>query len=726
VDLRVGAGTVSRIFFSPTSGVGTHQTTRFRTRLRRAALVNRLLSLLLLFFAFRVAAWAFPGHNALLPQPQQVHYGSGRLPLRGLGIRLATDSSVEDRFARDQLSRCLSAATKESVPVSEGRDSGTMIVLKRTGEVDALPLPGERPGPTSREAYRLQVRPDRGEVEATSSAGLFYGVQTLCQLIEGPAAEAVLPEVEIHDWPALAYRGTMVDMSHGPLPTENEIKRQLDFLARWKANQYYLYSEASIELEGYPLLNPEGRLSQDEVRRIIEYGRERHIDVIPNVELYAHLHDLFRVEEYSRLSDLPHGVEFDPSNPAVMPLLTDWINQLADLFPSPFVNIGFDETFQIEMAVKQQGASATATRLFVKQLADVTRLFQQRGKHVMAWADIMVRYPDIVAELPTGLIAVAWYYTADANDREYKHWLGPLVAKAVPHFVQPAVTSWAQIAPDFDTSFENIDTFIAAGRKSNALGVINSVWTDDGQVLLRMSFPGMAYGAAAAWQSTPLDRQHFFSDYARICYPSEISADVAAALEKLSQSETELQKVLGEPTQFALWEDPFFPTYLKTTAQDQQHLRETRLLAEEAETHLVGALALAPSAPTLNSLLVGARLLDYAGQKFQTPAELIDLWGKIGKTRPDNDKWWNEWESQVVYQDHSHLVDLMDAITELCPLYRAEWLDEYSPYRLASAIGRWDAEYEYWRRRQQLLQQFSDSTHEGDVLPPLETLLHEH
>ena len=278
---------------------------------------------------------------------------------------------------------------------------------------------------------------------------------------------------------------------------------------------------------------------------------------------------------------------------------------------------------------------------------------------------------------------------------------------------------------DFDTSFENIDTFIAAGRKSNALGVINSIWADDGQILLRMSLPGMAYGAAAAWQSTPIDRPHFFSDYARIMYPSGISTDVATALEKLSQSESELQKVLGEPTQSALWEDPFFPTYLKGLAQNQGHLRQTRLLAEEAETHLYHALALGADPTTLNSLLVGARLLDYAGQKFQTPPELIELWGRIGTKRPDTDKWWNEWESQVVYQDHSRIVDLMDAITELRPLYRAEWLDEYSPYRLDSALGRWDAEYEYWRKFQQRLQQFSDGSHEGDALPPLEKLAQE-
>ena len=698
---------------------------RFRAEWQKRSLLCWSLCVLASLQAFLVTAWAVAGHNVLLPQPEQMHYGPGRLRIRGLGIRLATDPSVEDRFAAEQLSSCLSDVAEEPVRVSQGEAAGTLIILKRTGDVGALPLPGEHPGPGSREAYTLKLTPDKGEVQAASSAGLFYGVQTLCQLVEGNAAEAVLPEVEIHDWPSLAYRGTMVDMSHGPLPTEDEIKRHLDFLARWKANQYYLYSEASIELEGYPLLNPEGRLTKDEVRRIIAYGRERHIDVIPNLELYAHLHDLFRVEEYSQLSDLPHGVEFNPSNPGVMAVLSNWISQLADLFPSPFVSIGFDETFQIEMAVKQQGSS-TATRLFVKQLTDVTRLFQQRGKQVMAWADIMVRYPDIVADLPPGLIAVAWYYRADPDDKEYKHWLGPLVAKSVPHFVQPAVTSWNQIAPDFDTSFQNIDTFIAAGRKSNALGVINSIWTDDGQILLRMSLPGMAYGAVAAWQSTPIDRPHFFSDYARIMYPATILTDVATALETLSQSETELQKVLGEPTQVNLWEDPFFPAYLKGLTQNQEHLRQTRMLAEEAETHLYHALALGADPKTLNSLLVGARLLDYAGQKFQTPPELIELWGRVGTTRPDTDKWWNQWESQIVYQDHSRIVDLMDAITELRPLYRAEWLEEYSPYRLASASGRWDAEYEYWRRFQQRLQQFSDSSHEGDVLPPLEKIAQEH
>ena len=61
----------------------------------------------------------------------------------------------------------------------------------------------------------------------------------------------------------------------------------------------------------------------------------------------------------------------------------------------------------------------------------------------------------------------------------------------------------------------------------------------------------------------------------------------------------------------------------------------------------------------------------------------------------------------------------MDAITELRAAYRSEWLAEYTPYRLESALGRWDAEFEYWRWLQARLEAFSRTSREGDTLPPL-------
>ena len=110
------------------------------------------------------------------------------------------------------------------------------------------------------------MTPTGAEIRARSSAGIFYGVQTLLQMVEGTGTEAVLPVAEVGDWPALAYRGVMIDFSEGELIRVSEAERQIDLMARFKLNQYYLYSEAGIEFEGYDVVNPNGLYTREEVR----------------------------------------------------------------------------------------------------------------------------------------------------------------------------------------------------------------------------------------------------------------------------------------------------------------------------------------------------------------------------------------------------------------------------------------------------------------------------
>jgi hypothetical protein len=690
----------------------------------KGVLMNRK-HLLVLLLSMVMCCAGYAEHSPLLPRPQQIRYGSGSIPLKGLRIVVLPSPMTEDSFTAEELRLWIRERTGLNVPIESrgnAQNEELEISLDRVGSQDEpLAQPGEEPGPNSREAYDLTVTSQGVKIHARSSAGVFYGAQTLRQLVEGDGAGAVLPEVEIHDWPSIAYRGTMVDISHGPLPTEQEIERELDFLARWKANQYYLYSEDSIELTGYPLLNPDGRLTQAELRQIVAYGRMRHIDVIPNFDLYGHQHDLFRVEKYSELSDEPHGTEFDAANPNVMPMLTDWVNQFVGLFPSPFVSIGFDETFQIEAASHASGAAAVPEGLFAKQLTTVAELFAKRGKHVMAYGDIIVKYPKIIPELPHGLIAVAWHSTSE--DPTYKRQLGLLVANHIPHFVQPGVKSYSQVTPDNKTAYENIDTFLAAGRRSGALGLINSVWADDAQLLFRMSLPGIAYGAAAPWQSVPMDRADFFSDYARQMYSSTAAPDIASALREMTLAETDLQKVIGEQSMLSLWNDPFSAPYYNRLVVHREDLHEARMHAEQAETAILHAQSLGAEPDTVNSLLLGSELLDYAGEKFQTPLDSTTIWDKFGGKRPDSETWWNQWESQVTCYDHSNVTDLMDRISDLEPAYKAEWLNEYTPYRLGAALGRWDAEYQFWRGIHENLRHFNESTDAGDPLPSLNEVI---
>jgi hypothetical protein len=659
-------------------------------------------------------------HSPVLPAPRELHYGEGSLPLDGVRVDAGRNPDADDLFSAATLSGCLATALagRGHLAAADAPNSGTRILLERTGASDPLATPGDTVGPDGREAYTLAITRTGATLQAKSSAGIFYGVQTLCQMIETRPVPA-LPVATVHDWPAMAFRGTMVDMSEGQRLRVEEIKQQIDLMARLKMNQYYFYNETTIALDGLPPAAPGARISKDEVREIVVYGRQRHVDVIPCLELYGHLHDLFRREEYSDLADFPHGVELDPAKPRAQQLIANWAEQYMNLFPSAFVHVGFDETWQLRQAAAN--GSASPADYFVEQLNHVGGFFRQHGKTVMAWADIMVKYPQIIPRLPAGIVAVPWFYDP-RPDPTYARWISPIAAAHVPFLVAPGVNGWSEIAPDFNLTFDNIDTLLAAGRRAGALGMMNTIWSDDLQMLKQPALSGIAYGAVASWQSGPVDRTRFFAEYAALASPQAAVASFASALNKMAASETALQRVLGQDTMLVLWHSPFAERLLAKAAAHSADLRESRLLAEGAEDDLVHAQQEGMEPRALDSYLVECRLLDYAGLKFQYGVEIEAAWQALG-SRPSPEQLENDFDNLVVSQQHGKLADLMEAITELKPQYEQAWLEQYTSFRLAATLGRWDAEYEYWRVLQANLQNMLDSYDPARGLPLLNTLL---
>jgi hypothetical protein len=631
-----------------------------------------------------------------------VEYKTGRLPLKGLSIVLASRSSPEDAFAVKQLTEGLAR---------HGSTSGQHTLrLTRTGPVDALPHENEPPGPGSREWYRVRITPEGGEVQARSSAGLFYAVQTLLQLVEGNA----LPAVEIEDWPSLAYRGVMFDLSHGPLPTEDEIKRQIDFLARWKGNQYYFYSELSIELKGYPLINPGGRYTQEQVQRIIAYARERHVDVVPCLEFFGHLHDLFRIERYANLAALPHGGDLNPRDPEMQRMVAGWVDQMATLFPSPWFHIGLDEPWELERA----GAATAGVdpgALFLEHLNRMFSLVRKHGKRVLFWADVTTgatvfeKYPQLAKSLPEGALPVPWEYR---DDKDYSRMLEPFQKAHVPQVIGTGIWAWDTLVPDFHVTFANIDGFLRDGRKFGTLGIVNTNWSDDAQVLYRMTEPGVAYGAAASWQDQQLDRAGFFRDYAALVYGEASATRIAGALQALDDAQQSMASAVGSEDMFRLWDDPFSTPVLRRVRSHLEDLRQSRLKAETAQEQFPDSMP---------EFQFGARLMDYAGMKFLYAAEIAANYEKLGPASSGADlSFWLG--RQADNRNHSRVGDLMDIITELREIYRGLWLKEYTSYRLGSALGRFDAEFEYWRRFQARLWELRRTHRQGTAMPPLESL----
>jgi len=663
-------------------------------------------------------------HRSILPQPQQIEYGTGTLPLANLSIRFATDPNDSDRFAAAQLAAGLSNAAHVNISLRDKQSTGPAITLNRTSNGPDLPTDTDVAGTNSREAYSISITTDGAEIRSGSSAGLFYGVQTLLQMVEPGNPGAAFPVATVHDWPALAYRGFMMDFSEGQLLRVSEVERQLDLLARFKGNQYYFYSEMGVAWDGYDAthIDPDSRYSKEQVKQVIEYARQRHIDVVPCMELYGHMHQLFRTEQFADLGLPRYGDEFDPRNPRAMQVIDDLFGQATALFPSAWCNVGFDEPWSLGKIGVTPGKDPFAT--FVEYLRHLADRAQSHGKRIIYWADVenpsstLRTHPELIAQLPTNAISGPWQYDVLPT---YDQFIKPLADAGHPTLVTPAIFNWNEIFPDYHHTFTNINGMVAAGKKYQTLGMINTGWTDCAQTLYRQSLPGIAFGAAAGWQADVVDTNSFFKNYTEIMYPATVAPEVEAALDELSQAEELFEEILHNTTQHGFWKDPLEPELLTRLLKHQEPCRKARLLAEKAEEHIHRAMGLAPSDPTLNSLMMAARLFDYLGMKCLYAVEWNGYFSEL-HTNPDEKLVHLYIGVQIVQQGNGMLADLTDAVTNLREAYRQAWLEESTPYRLGAALEKWDAEARHWQETHACAERILRTYKKGETFPTIDAL----
>lgn len=307
---------------------------------------------------------------ALVPMPASLDPGEGVFRL-GRNIEIVMESSDDGvRRAADLLAASLSTATGRDVAVrnGKGRVRPGQIVLS----VDQAFSPGG-------EAYELRIDSDFVRLRAAGPAGLFYGVQTLRQMLppEGGSPSTgrrmVLPCLRIHDQPRFRWRGLMLDLSRTFLSLDY-LKRCLDQMAWYKLNVVHLHLTDDqgwrLEIKKYPKLTSiasrfderfgggGGYYTQEEMRGLIAYARERNITVVPEVELPGHsLEVLTAYPELACPIQHPQVLEIAPffdgsqifshplcaGNEKTYRMLEDIFAEVIDLFPSEFIHLGGDE-----------------------------------------------------------------------------------------------------------------------------------------------------------------------------------------------------------------------------------------------------------------------------------------------------------------------------------------------------------------------------------------------
>jgi hexosaminidase len=375
----------------------------------RQTMPKRLAILLLLGLAMAVCALDAQAQFNIIPQPQKITAGTGSFTLD----RHATIAAPTDKRAR-QIADFLRGAVRAQTGID-------LSASKEGGQHARIEL---RIDPAIRgdEAYHLDVTSSRITISASSDRGLFWGVQTLRQLLPlQHAATLKIPAVRIEDAPTYAYRGVMLDVGR-PFYTVSFIEKQLDVLSYYKINTFHWHLTDDqgwrIQIKRYPKLTSVGAwrteadgsryggfYTQAQIRQVVAYASARNITVIPEIEMPGH--STAAIAAYPQLScdkkqvtvPATWGVFKDidcVGDPGTFTFLENVLDEVMPLFPSSWVHIGGDEVPKDDwkdcascMALMHAKGMKNAEELQSYFIKHIQRYLVGKGKTMIGWDEIL-------------------------------------------------------------------------------------------------------------------------------------------------------------------------------------------------------------------------------------------------------------------------------------------------------------------------------------------------
>jgi hypothetical protein len=370
-----------------------------------------------------------------------------------------------------------------------------------------------------KEAYRINIHPDSIEILASADAGAYYAIQTLCDLIT--IHGRVLPACRIEDWPVFARRGAYHDCSRGKVPKLSTLKQLVERLAHWKINELQLYIENVFTFtrhsdigKGYSPFTP------DEILSLQDHCKKHHIRLVGSLASFGHLEKILMLPAYRHLGEmpgfrnLPGGTTLCPTNPGSIKLVTELYNEFVPLFEADDFNACCDETWELGKGRSKKIADKKGVgRVYLDFILKIYRLCRKHGKRMNIWADILLKYPEMLNKLPRDIVLLNWEYEQNgANIKRTRE-----IAKAGFDFmVCPGTSSWLTHGSRLPNAMQNVRNFARQGIKHGVAGLLMTDWGDQGhRNFLGVSLHGFAYAAAHAWNTKAVVDENFTERFCR-------------------------------------------------------------------------------------------------------------------------------------------------------------------------------------------------------------------
>jgi hexosaminidase len=681
----------------------------------------RILASLLCCAAASATAAAQNAPLPLIPLPREVVRGA-RVSLPN-GVAITQSSGDDDAFTARDLAETLSE--RRIAADTAHNPARYRIELLRLSTPRARTVMRDHKvvfdSAMTAEGYVLLADSSGAHVIATGARGVFYGAQTLKQLILGNGPTATLHAATIRDWPAMKYRGFHDDLSRGPVPTLAYQKSQIRRFAAYKLNVYSPYYEHSLAYSANPLIAPpRGAMTREDVRALIAYAAKYHIDVIPEQEAFGHLHHVLKYEIYAPLAETPHGHVLAPGNPGSMELIKSWFAEIDSLFTSRFVHIGADETVELGRGqTRDRVARDGLGKVYLQFVSDINTALKPNGKRLMFWADIAMESPQLVSTLPREMVAVCWNYWSFNG---FERCLKPFADAGMETWVAPGVNNWNRVYPYNDVALRNIQAFVRDGQKFGSTGVLNTNWDDDGDALFEQVWAGVLFGAAAGWQPGESSIEQFERSYG-LAFHGDTTGKINEAQRKLNAAHAALVQTNQSDGRSELyWLDPWSAEGQIVGARIRPGLKALRIQAESALVLIAQARRMQPDLreqAALEAMEVGARRLDFIGMKFQFAEEIAQMYARAStpiNTNTSNDL------NDIASPLNGRIGDLKEGYVLGREVYEHAWANENRPTYLGNLTNRYDAGAQLWIERSEKIRGAMMQFRRNKTLPSMESL----
>jgi hexosaminidase len=389
-------------------------------------------------------------HN-LMPQPAELAPGQGRMTIDG-AFQVALTGFRETRLeaAARRFVRRLSKQT--GIPMADAfaaDPSAAALTIHCDHAGETVQTPRED------ESYRLQVAAPQAHLTAATPVGALRGMETFLQLVDLDEQGFGVPAVEINDRPRFPWRGLMIDVARHWQPMA-VLKRNLDAMAALKLNVFHWHLSDDqgfrIECKRFPKLHQMGSdghyFTQDEVRELIAYARERGIRVVPEFDMPGHTTAWFVGHPELASAPGPYAVErkwgifdpaMDPTREEIYTFLDEFIGEMAALFPDPYFHVGGDEVNgkqwdanpRIQAFMREHGIKDDVA-LQASFSRRVQALVQKHGKKMIGWDEVL--QPD----LPKDSVVHSWRGQKSLAEAAQQGYQGILSAGYYLDHIRPA------------------------------------------------------------------------------------------------------------------------------------------------------------------------------------------------------------------------------------------------------------------------------------------------